>query len=329
VVKYLIIRFSSIGDIVLTTPVVRGLKEQVEGARVHYLTKKKFLSVIEANPYIDKIHLLDDNFSGLVKELQEENFDYIIDLHRNLRSNRVRRKLKRIAFQVDKLNWQKWLMVNFKKNHLPDKHIVDRYMETVKLFDVHDDQKGLDYFIPPKTEFASDRYRRFLSKGYIVLAIGANHNTKKMPAQKLQNIIEGIHAPVVVMGGKNEYVQGCELEEVDKDRVLNLCGKTTLHQTALIVKDSSLVISHDTGVMHMAAAFRKNILSIWGNTIPEFGMYPYRPGKDSRIFEVKGLSCRPCSKIGYSKCPKNHFKCMMDQNTEEIIHTTQKLYSSI
>lgn len=328
-VKYLIIRFSSIGDIVLTTPVVRGLKEQVEGARVHYLTKKKFLSVIEANPYIDKIHLLDDNFSGLVKELQEENFDYIIDLHRNLRSNRVRRKLKRIAFQVDKLNWQKWLMVNFKKNHLPDKHIVDRYMETVKLFDVHDDQKGLDYFIPPKTEFASDRYRRFLSKGYIVLAIGANHNTKKMPAQKLQNIIEGIHAPVVVMGGKNEYVQGCELEEVDKDRVLNLCGKTTLHQTALIVKDSSLVISHDTGVMHMAAAFRKNILSIWGNTIPEFGMYPYRPGKDSRIFEVKGLSCRPCSKIGYSKCPKNHFKCMMDQNTEEIIHTTQKLYSSI
>jgi heptosyltransferase-2 len=146
-VKFLIIRFSSIGDIVLTTPIVRCLKQQVQGAVVHYLTKPQYGSIIENNPHIDKVHIL-KNFDETINELKDEGFDYIIDLHKSLRSWRFKNQLKVMDFSFPKLNREKWLMVNLKRDKLPDVHIVDRYFEAVKVFDVNNDNKGLDYFIP-------------------------------------------------------------------------------------------------------------------------------------------------------------------------------------
>lgn len=315
-VKFLIIRFSSIGDIVLTTPVIRCLKEQVEGSVVHYLTKPQYASIVENNPYIDKVHIL-QNFEETIAELKDEGFDYIIDLHKNLRSWRFKNRLKVMDFSFPKLNREKWLMVKFKKNKLPDVHIVDRYFEAVKVFSAENDAKGLDYFIPNEDKVELINYGITTSGKFVSFAIGGQHETKKLPTEKIIEICNNINMPVILLGGKEDFENGEKINANCKN-TSNLCGKLNLNQSASVIEQSHFVITHDTGLMHIAAALKKNIVSVWGNTIPEFGMYPYLPGEKSKIFEVDGLKCRPCSKLGHKKCPKGHFDCMMKQDVKEI-----------
>ena len=150
--KILILRFSSIGDIVLTSPVVRTIKAQLENVELHYATKAQFKELFEANPYIDKMHYLEASLSDLIRELKAESFDYVIDLHHNLRTFQIKRALRTRSYSYNKLNLEKWLKVNLKIDKLPNVHIVDRYMETVKPLGVRMDALGLDYFIPEKDE---------------------------------------------------------------------------------------------------------------------------------------------------------------------------------
>jgi ADP-heptose:LPS heptosyltransferase len=107
---------------------------------------------------------------------------------------------------------------------------------------------------------------------------------------------------------------------------MNAVGKYNINQSASLIRQSKLVITHDTGLMHIAAAFKKKILSVWGHTIPEFGMYPYLPDPDSRIFETRGLKCRPCTKIGKAECPKGHFRCINDIDNDAIASAANELY---
>ncbi len=320
-VKYLIIRFSSIGDIVLTTPVVRTLKNQVEGAEIHYLTKKDFAKIIESNSYVDKVHVLEDNITDTIKILKQEKFDYIIDLHNNLRSFRIKKSLQALSFTFNKLNIKKYLAVRLKKiDALPDIHIVDRYMQTLKLFDIKNDNKGLDFFIDDTdTEFYAQLPEIITKNKYVAFVIGAKHYTKRLPDDKIKEICNNIDVPVVLLGGKDDAEKGKHIAEDSGKHVFNFCGKLNLNQSAFLVKKAEFVISHDTGLMHIAAAFDKKIISVWGNTIPEFGMYPYMT-KESYIIEVRNLKCRPCSKIGYNKCPKKHFRCMNDIDSSGIIN---------
>jgi len=326
-VKFLIVRFSSIGDIVLTTPVIRCLKQQVEGAEVHLVTKKQFSSVVANNPYIDKLHLLDGNLTDLAKKLQEEEFHYIIDLHHNLRSYLLKKKLDVISFSFNKINIQKWLMVHLKINRLPQQHIVDRYLETCSVFDVQNDNQGLDFFIDPKNEVSLQTLPAPLQNGYISIVIGAKHATKQMPLEKIALLCSNINKPIILLGGPDEKDNADNIiKKSGKSDILNACGLYNLQQSASLVKLSNVVITHDTGLMHIAAAFRKKIISIWGSTIPEFGMYPYMPDAESTMFEIKGLKCRPCSKIGYQKCPKGHFNCMEKHNPERIANKAIDIY---
>lgn len=318
-IKFLIIRFSSIGDIVLTTPVVRCLKKQVEESEIHYLTKKTFEPVLKNNPYIDRLWLFEADLNRLITELEDVSFDFIIDLHNNLRSNFVSRKLKIVSFPFKKINIQKWLMVNFKTDHLPEVHIVDRYMETLRFFDVQNDQQGLDYFLSEEDRVFPPAIDLEIPEIFVSLVIGAQHFTKKAPPEKLAAICDGIHAPIVILGGPSDVETAERIAGITTNTsVHNLCGQLSLNQSAYLVNQSEVVVSHDTGLMHIAAAFKKKIVSIWGNTIPKFGMYPYLADPTSRQFEVKGLSCRPCSKLGFTKCPKRHFRCMNDQDEEAI-----------
>lgn len=325
-VKFLVIRFSSIGDIVLTSPVVRGLKQQVENAEVHFATKDKHACLVSNNPYIDKVHLLGENINDLVHELQEENFDYIIDLHQNFRSNRIRRRLKTEAFSFNKLNWRKILLVQFKINKLPKQHIVDRYLETVKVFDVKNDGKGLDYFIKESEEFKQEDLPLQFQDGYVAIAIAGTYFTKKFPVHKISEICQNIPFPVILLGGKDEFDEGEKILSESKGNVLNYAGKITLNQSASLVRDAKVVLSNDTGLMHIAAAFKKKILSFWGNTVPDFGMYPYLPDEASEFLEVEGLKCRPCSKLGHHKCPKKHFKCMEEIGVDSTVQWIKSNY---
>lgn len=318
-VKFLVIRFSSIGDIVLTTPVVRGLKLQVENAEVHFVTKKKFACLVSSNPYIDKVHFLEDNIARLIQQLAKEEYDYIIDLHNNFRSNKIKRRLRIQTFAVNKINWEKFLMVSFKMNRLPDVHIVDRYLDTVSVFDVENDNKGLDYFIDETTAFKLDALPESFRNGYVAFVIAGTYFTKKMPVQKVIEICQKVPYPVILLGGKNEYDEGEQVLSQSKGNVLNFAGKISLNQSASLVSNARVVLTNDTGLMHISAAFKKKILSFWGNTIPEFGMTPYQPEESSQIMEVKDLKCRPCSKLGHQKCPKKHFKCMHEIDTEMAV----------
>lgn len=324
--KFLIIRFSSIGDIVLTTPVIRCLKQQVEGAEVHYFTKRNFREIIENNPYVDKTFLLDNNLDDVIQDLKKENYDYIIDLHNNLRTLKVKRALRKVtAFAFDKLNIQKWLLTALKINVLPQVHIVDRYLNTVKSFGVKNDGKGLDYFIPKKDVVPDTDIPAAQSLGYIGIVIGAALNTKKLPIHKLKEICAKINHPIILLGGPEDKKAGDEIASIDPVKIYNSCGKFNLNESADLVRRAKLIVTHDTGLMHIAAAFKKPIVSIWGNTVPAFGMSAYY-GKSmvaNELFEIKGLYCRPCSKIGYSKCPLGHFKCMEKQDIEEIVRTVE------
>ncbi|HEY4787815.1 MAG TPA: glycosyltransferase family 9 protein [Bacteroidales bacterium] len=325
-VKFLIVRFSSIGDIVLTTPVIRCLKNQVEDAEVHYLTKKTFSSILAYNPYIDKMHFLEDSLDKVVRDLKKENYDYIIDLHHNLRTSIIKARMKPLAFSFNKLNIEKWLMVNFKVNRLPGKHIVDRYLDTIRLFDIRNDGKGLEYFIDPADEINLADLPETHRKGYAGFVIGAKHNTKKLPKDKIIAIIRKLELPVILLGGKEDREAAEFIRKQAGDLCYNACGLYNLGQSASLVRQANVIITHDTGLMHIAAAFKKKIISIWGNTIPEFGMYPYEPHSDSQIFEVKGLKCRPCSKIGYQTCPKKHFKCMNGIDVDQVAKVGKEMF---
>lgn len=308
--KILIIRFSSIGDIVLTTPVIRCLKIQQPDTEIHYLSKKPFQSLLENNPYITKVHTIEKDVKEIAALLKQENFDHIVDLHNNLRSMHIKRILGKPATVFKKLNFKKWLLVNFKINAMPAVHVVDRYMQTIEKFGIKNDQKGLDYFIPKKDEVNTQAFPVTHQNGYIGFVIGAKHFTKQLPNEKIISICKKINQPIVLLGGKEDAERGALISKAAGSTIYNACGLYNLNQSASIIKQASKIISHDTGLMHIAAAFQKEIISVWGNTVPAFGFTPYLPDPASRIVEVKGLSCRPCSKIGYNKCPKGHFKCM-------------------
>lgn len=327
-VKFLVVRFSSIGDIVLTTPVVRHLKKQVEQAEIHFLTKKSYASLLEANPYIDQVHAFDGDMRSCIRSLKKEGFDYIIDLHHNTRTAQIKASLKRMDFSVKKLNAQKWIYVNLHINRLPDVHMVDRNMETISTFIEKQDEEGLDYFIPKKEKVDIASLPPEFAGGYLALAIGAQHETKKLPLKSLVALCKKLEVPVIILGGPEDRETGESIiNALNEKQILNGCGAYSIHQSASLVEQARVLITHDTGMMHVGAAFGKKILTLWGNTVPEFGMYPYRADPASVNFEVPGLKCRPCSKIGHQSCPKKHFKCMLEQDLDAVAAEAARLFS--
>jgi len=310
--KILILRFSSIGDIVLTTPVVRCLKQQLGNIELHYLSKAAFAPILASNPYIDKIIVLDKHPIQMGLFLRQEKYDLVIDLHHNLRTAMIKAALGVEAHSFPKLNIEKFLMVNFKINQLPPLHIVDRYLSTTKHLGVVNDAMGLDYFIPKEDELENLFGFKPKEKEYYTWAIGAQHFTKRLPNDRIIEKAKKLSHPVVLLGGKEDVVNAAEIEAALGQNCVNFCGKISLNQSAWLVKNSLHLFTNDTGLMHIAAALKVPTTSFWGNTLPAFGMTPYY-GKHNiahDIVENNNLPCRPCSKIGYQKCPKGHFNCM-------------------
>lgn len=310
--KILIIRFSSIGDIVLTTPVIRCIKEQKPEIEIHYLAKAAFKSILEFNPYISKIHTIEKDVKEVIADLKKENFDFVIDLSGNIRSMQTKSALGKPSSTYKKLNLKKWLLVNLKIDKMPSTHLVDRYLDTASKLNIKNDNKGLDYFIPPKDEVNISSLPLSHQNGFIGFVIGANHFTKQFPVEKVISVCKKLNSPIIIFGGKEDVARGEAIEKAVGNTIFNACGKYNINQSASIIKQATKIISNDTGLMHIAAAFKKEIISIWGNTVPALGFTPYLPDPKSKMVEVKNLSCRPCSKIGYAKCPKGHFKCMME-----------------
>lgn len=323
-VKILIVRFSSIGDIVLTSPVVRALKEQLQDAEIHYLTKEAFSEIPEANVHISKVYTITKSIDEVVHQLKKETYDWVIDLHNNIRTKGLKTKLRRPSKTFKKLNLEKWLLVKTKVNKLPKVHVVDRYFETVRHLGILSDGKSGDFFIEPKNEIDLDMFG-LTAKGYVAVAIGAQHETKCLPVTKLVAIIEELDFPVALIGGPSDQEKAQKILSLVSSKVVDTCGKLNLQQSASLVKQSARLITHDTGMMHIASCFDLPMTTVWGNTVPDFGMYPYLPNQSHlfTVHQVEGLKCRPCSKIGHNSCPKKHFDCMMKQNISDIVNPSE------
>lgn len=306
--KILLIRFSSIGDIVLTTPVIRCLKQQIPDVELHVLTKSSNRNLLSSNPYINKVYALKDSWKDLLPELKAERYDFIVDLHKNFRSFRVKLSLHKPSASFPKLDFQKFLYTKLKLGKLPDIHIVDRYFKAVEKLGVKNDGQGLDFFFDENDMVLPLE----LPEKYVAIVVGGQHSTKILPAEKVVEVCRALDFPVVLVGGKEDAVRGELICNALENGVLNTCGCFSIAQSAMVLKHAEVVLANDTGMMHIAAALCKPIVSVWGNTVPEFGMYPYLPTCPQRscIVENKALKCRPCHKLGYKQCPKGHFACM-------------------
>jgi ADP-heptose:LPS heptosyltransferase len=325
--KILIIRFSSIGDIVLASPVPRCIKNKFPNAEIHFLTKDQYTNLLAFNPYIDKVHVLDKSPAAKALELKKEGYDYVIDLHNNLRTQIFKSILGAESQAFDKVNFEKWLAVNFKQmSVLPNIHIVDRYVNACKTLGISNDNEGLDFFLNPEENI--DEIGNQIGEGYVAWAIGAQHFTKRFPSDKIISACKLLQMKIVLLGGKEDKAEADKIADSFSGQVINLCGSLSIHQSAIMVKEAKLLVTNDTGLMHIGAAFNKPIISLWGNTVPEFGMTPYY-GKyeiPNMKFEIRDLSCRPCSKIGFNACPKKHFNCMNQINVAELAQSIQQMF---
>lgn len=327
--RLLFIRFSSIGDIVLTTAAVRCAKNQIPGVEIHFLTKLSMKDLVIGNPNIDQFHFLDENIDQTIAALKEIPFDYIIDLHHNIRTWKIKKALGVPAFSYKKLSIQKWLFAKLKLNFLPKTHVCDRYIDTLQHFKVKNDGKGLDYFFPKDYSSKAANLPTSHQAGFIAFVIGASYFNKKMPVQKWVELAKQMNKPIVLIGGKDDIETANEINAAVPEFIYNATGKFDLKESASIIQMAQVVVSHDTGFLHVAAAFKKPTITIWGATSPALQFEAYYPtGSNTPHYNsiVPSLTCQPCSKQGDNKCPQGHFACMRLQNINMIASKTNEFY---
>ncbi|HMQ08275.1 MAG TPA: glycosyltransferase family 9 protein [Saprospiraceae bacterium] len=321
--KVLIIRLSSIGDILLTTPIIRCIKQQWS-ASIHFLTLRRFVSLLEYNPYIDSLLLYE---KGIIPRLRSEEYDLVIDLHRNAKSFIIKSLIQRPVITYRKHNIEKWLLVRFNMHCIPAGHVIDRYFQALDKTGIQNDGRGLDFFVDPRIEKKS---KILLPSGpYYVLVLGGTYFTKRISLNKAMEIISKIDLPVVLLGGSDVKKTGDFISEKFPDKARSLAGIISIHSSAALIKHSRFVVTGDTGLMHLASAFQKKIFVLWGNTVPAFGLGPYITIREKNIVTniESQLSCRPCSKLGHQECPKRHFLCMESLDISSIVNFAKTIHS--
>lgn len=328
-VKILVVRFSSIGDIVLTTPVLRALKQQLPETEIHYLTKRRFASIPESNPHVSKVFTIDSSIDEVLPELRAERYDHLVDLHHNIRTFSLKKKLRRPASSFPKLNWKKWLLVKCRINRMPDVHVVDRYFEAVRCLGVHPDNLPGEFYIAADQEVNTAGMFGLPAGSYVSVSIGAQFATKRMPPDLVAEVLNEAGHPAILLGGETDLDAAQQVIGLAKVPVYSACGKLSLAQSASVARQSRIMLTNDTGMMHIAACFQVPLVTVWGNTVPALGMYPYYPGHAElfSVHEVEGLACRPCSKIGHSQCPKGHFRCMKAQDRAAIARNVKAAFA--
>ncbi|GAB4375972.1 MAG: glycosyltransferase family 9 protein [Salibacteraceae bacterium] len=266
-------------------------------AQVHVLCKKPYELLHTHNPHVDETITIINRVSEVADRLRKEKYDYVIDLHNNLRSFQAKRICKAQTFSVDKRNVAKWVYVNFKRELLPIGHFTDRCINTLAPLGVEDDGEGLDFFSDETARPASELLPYPPGARYVAYAIGGKMGGKILPTHQAIRLCESIAKPVVLLGGKEDADRGAQIARQAGGHVINLAGKTDLFESANIMRSAELVLSHDTGMMHIAAALKKPVFSLWLATTPQLGFAPWRPGIGSRIFEAD-CKKRPTSKLG-------------------------------
>jgi lipopolysaccharide heptosyltransferase II len=320
--KILIIRLSSLGDVLLSTPLVRSIKKAYPQIQIDFILKEQYRDLYKLNPYINSLITYHADSSDQIKNsIKQNNYDVIIDLQNNFRSAALLKGVNAKVFKFSKRSLDKFLLVNFKINRLKDApSIAVRYSESVPQVTL--DDEGLDIFTDKKPSTALSPGEKFIG-----LAPGSRHFTKSWPKDYYASLgkrlnLEGYK--VVLFGGEddkdicNEIMEGIEA-------CINLCSANDILQIAADMKMCKAVVCNDSGLMHTACAAGVPVLSIFGSTVKEFGFFPYN--NRNLVLENKLLSCRPCSHIGRSRCPRGHFKCMLEITPGETYNKLMELLS--
>lgn len=323
--KILIIRLSSLGDILLTTPFIRAIKSQFPDIKIDMLLREEYADVVKLNPYLNKKFLFkkdDKSNNVLIEQLKNTNYELVIDLQNNLRSKKIVSSLKTTSVKFDKRSFDKFLLVNFKINKLKEApQIPVRYSNTIQ--DLKLDKGGLDLFTDKSAN------EELIGKNNLIgFCPGARHFTKRWLKEyfvELGNKLTQDGYTIVLFGGRIDK-EICE--EINKaiPGSINLANDDDLLQTVADMKLCKVVVCNDSGLMHTATATGTKVIAIFGSTVKELGFAPYNC--NNLILENNSLTCRPCSHIGRSNCPKKHFDCMKSIKPGFVFEKIQSIIST-
>lgn len=326
--KLLVIRLSSMGDIVLTTPVVRAIKKSLPNSKIDFLTSGQFSEIYKYNPNVD--NLIEYQKTASISENSKiknslDKYDLIIDLQNNFRSRAFSSGLADNILRVKKNRLHKLSLVYLKKSIIKNYSVVQNYFDALSSLNIQADELGNEVFL--KDGLSSAEKRRNDSSGLTFgFAPGANHFTKRYPSKKFadlaKSLIENYNAGITLFGGKQD-IQICkEINQLTGNKLKDLSGSDSILETVKNLKEIDLLITNDTGVMHLASACNIPIIAIFGSSVRELGFLPYRIKYELAEADLK---CRPCSHIGRSSCPKKHFECMNSINPSEILLAVKKI----
>lgn len=341
----LIIRFSSLGDIILASPLIRVVRAACPSARIDFLVKSQYAELLKFNPCLSSIIELktnsDEELRSLKRSIQATRYDLILDIHNSLRSRKLRLFSRtRHVRVVNKRVIKRFALVHLKRNYYKNLvSVADRYLETVRKFGIKDDGKGLEVFVPDETASAvktmMSKHKLERYETVIGLAPAARHFTKRWPQERFVECgvqaTKGQRRKILIFGNREERDYCGDIAQMinaaaGSSVAESLAGSLSLLETAAALDFCTVVVSNDTGIMHLAAARKRKVVAIFGSTVRELGFFPY--GTQSIVVENKGLHCRPCSHIGLDRCPEGHFRCMIDINAEEVISATENVLQS-
>ena len=320
------------GDVLLTTPLVRALKARHPDASITYLTKAAFVPLLSHNPRVTEVIGYDPStpLSRLAKQLRERRFDHLLDLHGSLRSRALRWMVPGKWDGYPKHRVARSILIRFKRDVYRDRRpVVERYFDAARDLDVLPDGQPLELFV---ARAALNQARSFLDdcglgreRSLVALVPGAAHATKEWPPMRWRELAAMLTArglDVVVLGGAKERDIGIEIARGGAEFAANAAGLFDLQGTAALLKNARCAVSGDTGLMHMATAVGTPVVALFGPTVEAFGFFPYR----ARATVIqRDLPCRPCSAMGGARCPLGHHRCLVDIPVEEVFEAVRRL----
>lgn len=314
----LLLRFSAIGDLILTTPLLRALRARYPGGRITFVTREDLADTLRHNPRIDRLITWRHRtpLTGLIRELRAGNWTHRLDLHDSLRSRRIRlqvsgawstypkHRLRRTALIATRRRWGGALG-----------HVAERYFAAAKGLEVTPDGGPPEFFLSREAESTAERFLVEHSLGrtrrLVALVPGAAHFTKRWPESHWRALIELLHPAhdIVIVGGPSEHEVGERLASATSSGIASAAGRFPLLTSGALIKRADVVVSGDTGLLHLATAVGTPAVALYGPGVPEFGFFPYHAR--ATVLE-QPLTCRPCSAHGGPRCPLGHHRCLVD-----------------
>ncbi|NOR46048.1 MAG: hypothetical protein GQ534_10735 [Candidatus Delongbacteria bacterium] len=323
--KILILRFSSLGDILLATPVLDVLKDKYPDCEIDWVVNSKFAEVLITNPRLNRVLTFKDKngLENIREDIRKTKYDLIFDLHQNSNTYYLTRFQKNV-YRYNKRIFDRSMLVFLKKKYKEILPVTQMYFKALNKAGIETpDEWTLRYGLVKSFQLSTINEYNLHNFNYITIAPGASYATKMWPKEYFKELVEkisfnkNINRKVVLVGlGEDDEKVAEFITKGNEFSCINLVGKLDLQETATILKYSDLVISNDSGPLHLAECFKKKIVAIFGSTTEELGFFPY--STDYVVVENKGLSCRPCTHFGKKKCPKKHFKCMMDISADDV-----------